>query len=78
MALYKSATYLTQSTDQAFDSSYSPGASAPRSGIFRCTGCGKEIVSTQHHTLPPQNHHTHAVSQGSILWKLIVAADHNP
>jgi hypothetical protein len=48
----------------------------PHSGIYKCTGCGHEIVAEQDRQFPPQNHHQHPVSQGKIRWKLIVFADH--
>lgn len=72
MALYKTATYLTQSTDAAFDTTYTPGTSTPHSGIYRCTGCGDEIASNAGNPLPPQNHHQHSTAQGSIRWQMIV------
>jgi hypothetical protein len=78
MALYKNPNYLTRSTHTDFDATYSPGDSAPYSGIYRCTGCGKESTSIEGRNLPPQNHHTHTWMQGLILWQLIVAAEHNP
>ncbi len=78
MALYKNGTYLTQSQDGVFDQDYGPGQAAPRSGIYRCMGCGREAACNQGQPLPPQNHHQHSPTQGSIRWRLIVYADHNP
>ncbi|MGA3283787.1 MAG: hypothetical protein ABSD57_04930 [Verrucomicrobiota bacterium] len=72
MALYKNANYLTQTTDSAFDTLHKPGETTPHSGIFRCEGCGNEIVSESWKPMPPQNHHTHTYSQGDIQWRLIV------
>jgi ribosomal protein L37AE/L43A len=74
MALYKNGTYLQQSTHAAFDTIHNPGASTPHSGIYRCEGCGHEIASNANNPLPPQNHHQHSTSQGSIRWRLIVYA----
>ena len=76
MALYKSSTYLTQSSDDAFDKIYAPGSQTPHSGIYRCEGCGFEIVSEGAKPFPPQNHHQHSPSQGSIRWRMIVYAQH--
>ena len=45
MALYKYSQYLTASTDSAFDAEYKPGATPPHSGIYRCLGCGREVVA---------------------------------
>src|ERR1700683_2979625 len=60
MALYKYGNYLTSSTDAAFDAEYKPGDIRPHHGIYRCTGCGHEVVSEAGNKLPPQNHHTHS------------------
>ncbi|HEV2301367.1 MAG TPA: hypothetical protein VGR91_07335 [Stellaceae bacterium] len=78
MALYKYSTYLGQADDAVFDSSHKPGETPPRSGIYRCMGCGREAVAEENKELPPQNHHQHGPSQGTIRWRLIVYADHRP
>ncbi len=78
MTLYKYSNYLQQSQDAAFDTEYHPGAIAPFAGIYRCMGCHREIGIASGHILPPQNHHTHTLQQGTIRWRLIVYADHNP
>jgi len=72
MALYKKAEYLAQSTSDAFDALHSPGTQTPHSGIYRCEGCGHEIVSEGGKTFPPQNHHQHTVAQGTIRWRMTV------
>ena len=77
MALYKYAEYLEQIAHEAFDEEYKPGDAAPHSGIYRCTGCGREAASNQGEPLPPQNHHQHTTAQGLIRWRLIVYADHD-
>lgn len=78
MALYKYSNYLQQSQDAAFDGLHKPGATTPHSGIYHCTGCGREVVSEEAKPLPPQNHHQHSASQGAIVWRMIVYADHKP
>jgi hypothetical protein len=78
MALYKDAKYLKQDLDAAFDKIHTPGTAAPHSGIYRCAGCRKEVASNEGQPLPPQNHHQHTTSQGSIRWQMIVYAEHNP
>lgn len=78
MALYRHGTYLTKSESDAFDREHRPGEEAPYSGIYRCMGCHREVASNQSQPLPPQNHHQHQLAQGSIRWRLIVYADHNP
>jgi len=76
MALYKYAENLTQSNDTAFDGTYEPGTTPPHSGIYRCTGCGREVVAEQARSLPPQNHHQHP-NYSPVRWKMAVYADHN-
>lgn len=76
MALYKYSQYLKQSNPEEFDKLYPPGATTAWSGIYRCHGCGHEIVHTTGKPLPPQNHHQHSYGQGAIQWRLVVT-DHN-
>jgi len=52
---------------------YHPGEMVPRSGIYRCLGCSKEIAANENDPFPPQNHHQHGLAQGKIRWKLNVA-----
>ncbi len=78
MALYKYDGYVGKSSDAAFDKEHKPGEIPPHSGIYRCTGCGREIVAENSRTFPPQNHHQHTASQGLIRWKMIVYAVHQP
>lgn len=78
MAIYKSGAYLTQSQDAAFDAEHEPGGAVPHSGIYRCMGCGREVVAEESRKLPPQNHHEHSSAQGKIRWRMIVYADHKP
>lgn len=73
MAIYKHAQYLSQNNHQAFDTITPPASPTPYSGIYRCEGCGENIVSVHDHPLPPQNHHQHSTAQGPIRWRLIVA-----
>jgi hypothetical protein len=72
MALYKNASNLKSSQDNAFDEKYSPGTKAPHPGIYKCTSCGDEIAIAGDHTLPPQNHKQHNPLAGDIKWQLLV------
>lgn len=72
MAIYKYASFIEKSDDDAFDKSFSPGTSAPYAGIYRCEACGDEIAIAGGHTLPPQNHHQHKPGVGPITWRLTV------
>ncbi|QEC56700.1 protein L [Flavisolibacter ginsenosidimutans] len=76
MAYYKNSAYLTLNNHSAFDLTHHPGAKTSNSGIYRCDGCGHEIVSVSPHPLPPQNHHQHTQAQGHIRWRLVVATTH--
>jgi hypothetical protein len=78
MAMYKYVQYLTKVDDPIFDEQNHPATAAPRSGIYRCMGCGREASSTEGNPLPPQSHHQHSQAQGPIRWRLIVYADHRP
>jgi hypothetical protein len=75
MALYKFGKYLNQSDGDAFDKLWNPGETPEHSGIYRCTGCGREVVAEHERKLPPQNHHQHPPGEGNVRWKLIVYAD---
>ena len=78
MALYKDGDFLSQSDSAEFDKDQKPGTATPFSGIYRCMGCRKEIASNEGNPLPPQNHHQHTPSQGSIRWRMVVYAVHDP
>jgi len=77
MAQYKDGGYLSKSDSTAFDVDHNPGTVPPNSGVYRCMGCGREIVAEKERTFPPQNHHQHTTAQGAIRWRLIVFADHS-
>jgi hypothetical protein len=78
MARYKYAHFLGALASDAFDQLHTPGSDTPFSGIYRCDGCGREVVAEFKKPLPPQNHHQHLPVQGLIRWRLIVFADHQP
>lgn len=78
MAWYRYPQFLSQSDNDAYDKVHQPGSNTPHSGIYRCEGCGREIVSETNRPFPPQNHHQHTVNQGSIRWRLVVYSDHEP
>jgi hypothetical protein len=78
MALYKRTADIGQSNDAAFDKEFKAGNAPDHSGIYRCKGCGREVVGEEARTLPPQNHHQHAQNQGAVIWRLAVYADHKP
>lgn len=57
-----------------WQTTYHPGEEVPKSGIYRCLGCGREICSNKGDPFPPQNHHQHTTEQGKIRWKLNVSS----
>jgi hypothetical protein len=77
MALYQNAKWVTATTHAAFDTIFKPGNTPDHSGIYRCLGCGREVVAEQSRTLPPQNHHQHTTAQGDVRWQLAVYAEHD-
>lgn len=78
MAWYKYGSFLDKKDLTEFDKFYGPAEATTWSGIYRCEGCGREVVSTHGHPMPPQNHHQHTISQGKIRWRLIVTDAPNP
>jgi hypothetical protein len=76
MAYAQDMSVVKQLTHAGFDRVYSPGDKVPQSGIFRCTHCTHEIVSTDGNTFPPQTHPAHPIGK-PIQWKLIIAPRHN-
>jgi hypothetical protein len=79
MAWYVHASNLTKSDgDKAWwKGSYDPGSEVPVSGIYKCQGCMREITSNAGDPFPPQNHHQHDRTQGTIRWKLIFRTNTN-
>ena len=72
MARYKHHQFFKHYDDTLFDDLHKAGARAPHSGIYRCNGCGQEIVMEEGQTLPPENHHQHPNQYLVILWQLVV------
>lgn len=77
MALYRYSQFLASSTSDEFNKLFNPGTRCSWSGIYRCEGCGHEIVHTHEKPLPPQNSHTHTNPYVAIQWRL-VATDYTP
>jgi hypothetical protein len=69
---YRYADLLSKSSEAKFDELSEPGSPTPYSGIYICSGCGREVTSVAAQPLPPQNHHRHSDDQGKILWRLVV------
>jgi hypothetical protein len=73
MADYKYLHYLTRLADARFDPAHPAGETTLHSGIYKCQGCGCEVMSNMGESLPSENHHQHAPDQDAIAWRLIVA-----
>jgi hypothetical protein len=70
-----SAVYTADGTEAIWSTDYSPGATVPNSGIYKCRGCNREVTSNKGDPFPPQSHHTHTAAQGTIRWRLLVWTD---
>ena len=75
MAIYKYERHLIRSGDAIYDTDQRPGGPAPYSGIYRCQGCGREVIAHRGEVLPAASHHQHTPNQGAIRWRLAVCAD---
>jgi hypothetical protein len=72
MAIYHDSTYFSHSSEEAFNQLYEAGETPRYSGIYRCTGCGRETVAEAAGPLPETNSHKHSAMQGPMKWRLIV------
>ena len=73
VAIYKHPHLLNQSSNRRFDTVRGAGAKAPASGIFRCQGCGREVIASKGEPLPRLDHHQHPAQLGNVRWRLAVA-----
>ena len=73
MATYKFLRMLSLDSSIKFDDLHDAGVVAPYPGIYRCEECGREIAIANGLALPPEGHHSHALGQGRIRWRLVVS-----
>jgi len=78
MTLFRRSDDVEVSTSPEFDKEYGPADTPHYSGIYRCRGCGCEIVAEAFRPFPPEEHPIHSPGQGKIRWRLTVAALHEP
>lgn len=78
MAHFKDPTRLSFRRSLSFDALREPSEAVPASGIYLCSGCGREEVAQRGALLPPLDHHRHTPSQGVVRWRLIVQVDDRP
>lgn len=81
MPYFKNKDVFKHDVSAAFDYVYSPGTKTPHSGVYRCTNCGFEAVSTAGHPLPPEHScGEHSVNwrcrHGVVQWQLVSAPIH--
>ena len=78
VTLFRRSNDIEVSISSAFDKEYGPGEAPGHSGIYRCRGCGCEIVSEALEPLPLEKHPKHSLAQGVVRWRLAVAAQPEP
>jgi len=62
---------LANGTEAIWTTDYDPTDEVPKSGIYKCRVCKKEVTSNAGDRFPPQNHHQHP-QQGPVKWRLLV------
>jgi hypothetical protein len=72
MPVYHDVIYFSHSTEEVFNRLYEAEEKPLLSGIYRCTGCGRETVAEQACKFPDLKSHCHSDVQGPVRWKLLV------
>ena len=78
MTLFRRSNDVEVSISSEFDKEYGPGEAPRHSGIYRCKGCGSEVVADAFKPFPLEKHPKHSPAQGTIRWRLAVAAQQEP
>ena len=78
MTRFRRSNDIEVSISPEFDREYSPGETPHHPGIYRCSGCGCEIIAEASNPLPSENHPRHLPTQGKIRWRLAVAVQKEP
>jgi hypothetical protein len=78
VTFFRRSNDIEVSISPEFDKEYKPGEAPIHSGIYRCRGCGCEIVAEASKPLPLAEHPRHSAAQGTTRWRLAVAARHEP
>jgi hypothetical protein len=78
VTLFRRSNDVEVSMSPEFDQEYGPGETPFHTGIYRCKGCGCEIVAEASKPFPAEQHPRHSPAQGTIRWRLAVAAQHEP
>ncbi len=77
MTLFRRSNDVEVSISSDFDREYGAGDTPKHPGIYRCRGCGREVVADASKPLPLEKH-PHSPAQGVIRWRLAVAAQREP
>jgi hypothetical protein len=77
VTLFRRSNDVEISISPDFDKEYGPGEAPKHAGIYRCRGCGCEVVADASKPLPFE-HPRHSPMQGAIRWRLAVAAQREP
>jgi hypothetical protein len=75
VAQYKYREALMQTSNAAFDTRHAPGTSVQNTGLYRCTGCGDEMVFSKGQKLPALSQHQHEPGQRKVEWQMLVFAE---
>ena len=68
MTLFRRSNDVEVSISPEFDREYRPEEMPIHTGIYRCRGCGCEIVAEANKPFPPEKHPRHSPAQGTIRW----------
>ena len=60
MTLFRRSNDIEVSISPEFDKEYDPGETPDHPGIYRCSGCGCEVVAETSKPLPSENHPKHS------------------
>lgn len=78
MSRFRRSNDVEVSISPEFDREYEPGQTLLYSGIYRCRGCGCEVVAQGSKPFLVENHPQHSPAQGPARWRLAVAAQQEP
>ena len=78
MSMFRRSNDIEVSLSPEFDREYEPGQTPVHSGIYRCRGCGCEIVAHGSKPFLVEGHPRHSPAHGPVRWRLAVAVQQDP
>ena len=78
MSMFRRSNDIEVSISPEFDREYEPGQTPVHSGIYRCRGCGCEIVAHGSKPFLVDGHPKHSPAHGPLRWRLAVAVQQDP